>query len=149
LRALPALLLVLALFCCGRAQLRVEHVPQPDYPLLARTQRWQGTALIRVYIGTDGRVIFAKGSGTWPVLVEAAEENARQWVFAVPPSGQFPMEHTIRYTYKLVGEAADPVPYPTVKTKLPDAVEIIATSARGFVLPLAPLPKHKGRPRAR
>ena len=120
-------LIVLALSGC-RNEIHVQHMTQPDYPLRARFANEQGTVNVSVHIGADGKVIFAKGSGAPEMLVKAAEENVSQWTFGPFPSvSEFPQDHTIQYVYKLTGKPLAVVLEPTIRTFLPDRVEISAT----------------------
>ncbi len=117
--------------CCGcrRPDLRVAHMVQPDYPLAARIKNLQGTVELGITIEIDGKVSGALGSGADPILVEAAEKNARQWIWGPFPSRfQFPYYQEIQYVYELQGnpKAVVIVP-PMVNTDLPDRIEIIAT----------------------
>jgi len=97
----------------------------------------QGVALVNVGIGTDGKVIYATGKGASCLLVHAAEENAKGWVFQVPAHGRFPLEHEIRYTF-IFDKQGGPNLIPTVMTDLPDAVQITATPAAGDHMILIP-----------
>src|ERR1700738_793124 len=76
-------LMLVTLGC--RDKLRVERITDPEYPSPARYEGAQGTAIVMVTIDSSGKVTYAHGSGAPDVLVKAAEENARQWVF-----GPFP-----------------------------------------------------------
>jgi hypothetical protein len=99
----------------------------PEYPLGARIDHIQGTVELGVQIGMDGKVMWAHGAGASPVLVEAAEENARQWIWGpFPARFQFPYYHEIYYVYKLEGKPTDVSGPSDVKTDLPDRVEIIS-----------------------
>jgi TonB family protein len=87
----------LLLLGCGHANLKIESIGQPEYPLEARTERIQGTVVVEVQIGVNGKVLWAQGSGAKPVLVQAAEQNARQWVYGpFPPKFKFPLYHERR-----------------------------------------------------
>src|SRR5437660_1549114 len=95
-RMIVTLVLALALLAC-RDKLHIEKIAEPEYPLRARYEKLQGTVTVRVEIGPDGKVTFAEGSGAPEVLVKAAEENARQWVFGpFPAVNEFPIHHTIQ-----------------------------------------------------
>jgi hypothetical protein len=121
----------LLVFCstCQRHELKVEQIVQPEYPVPARSGNIQGTVQIGVQIGIDGRVLWAHGSGANPYLVEAAEKNARQWIWGpFPAKFEFPYYHEMLYVYRLEGKALAVAPGPpTVKTYLPDRIEIIST----------------------
>lgn len=83
---------------------------------------------MEVSIGVDGKVISAMGSGAHRILIEAAEENVRQWVFGpFPAVAEFPLSHKITYVYKLEGKPSTVAVPPRIKTFLPDRVEIITT----------------------
>jgi len=92
----------------------------------AHSRNIQGTVYVHIQIGADGRVLVARGQGTHPYLVKAAEDNVRQWVFGpFPPRGEYPIYHTVTYVYKLEGKPAAVFFYPpVVRTALPDRVEI-------------------------
>ena len=123
-----SLLVLLMLLGCRNDKLRVQRIEQPGYPLRARFENAQGVVAVRIDIAADGRVIFARGSGAPDVLVQAAEENIRQWTFGpFPPVSVFPIEHTVLYVYKLEGKSQLVAYEPTVKTFLPGKIEISAT----------------------
>lgn len=125
-RSIWLLLSVIALPGCTRP-LHVERIAQLEYPLSARFSNTEGTVIVTVIIGPDGKVISAHGSGAADILVKAAEENARQWVFGpFPPVAEFPIYHTIRYVYRLEGKAKAVAYNPTIRTFLPDRIEISA-----------------------
>ena len=82
---------------------------------------------MKILIGVDGRVIQVHGSGAHPILVEAAEKNARRWVFGpFPRVAEFPIYHTITYVFKLEGPPAYVLFPPAIRTFLPDRVELQA-----------------------
>jgi hypothetical protein len=89
----------------------------------------QGTVEVGLEIGIDGKVLWANASGANPYLVEAAKQNARPWVWGpFFARFEFPYYHKIQYVYRLEAKAAPMVfEPPTVKTNLPDRIEIIAT----------------------
>jgi len=132
--------LMLAALGC-RETLRVERITDPEYPSPARYESLQGTVVVMVIIGSDGRVTYAKGSGAPEILVKAAEDNARQWVFGpFPPVYEFPIHHSIRYVYKLEGKPKVVAIAPVIRTFLPDRVEI---SAVPLVSDYPPLEEYK------
>jgi TonB family protein len=132
---LRSLMLFAAFLCCScheanheADQTRVHWIPHPDYPLQARAENKQGTVVVTVLIGADGKVISAKGSGPHWLLVQAAEENARGWLFGpFPAIGEYPIEHKITYVYKLEGKPQFVVIRPIVKTQLPNRIDIVST----------------------
>lgn len=84
---------------------------------------------VKVQIGADGTVLSAKGSSAEPLLAVAAEENARLWVFDPPRGGHFPLEHTITYVFRLVGEPSQTSTVFFVQPHLPDSIEVEARPA--------------------
>ena len=95
--------------------------------------RWKSVA--------DGKITSAEGSGAPDILVKAAEENARQWVFGpFPARSEFPIYHVIRYIYKLDGKPKTVAYRPTIKTSLPDEIDI---SAVPLVSDYPPLENYK------
>ena len=59
----------------------IKH-PAPVYPAIARTARIQGTVILQAIIGKDGTVRDLTVIGTAsPLLVAAAKEAVRQWIY--------------------------------------------------------------------
>jgi TonB family protein len=147
LKAICSVVLFFGCISCHTDQLAVKRIANIDYPSRARFENIQGTVDVTISIGADGKVIFAKGSGAHPVLVQAAEENARQWLFGPFPSiAQFPIDHQIRYIFRLEGKPVF-VGLPTkIKTHLPDSVEVVAVPMVSDYTPVTPdspaAPKH-------
>ncbi len=54
---------------------------QPEYPPLARQARIQGTVRFTAVIGTDGHVVDLRLVSGHPLLVPAAQEAAKQYVY--------------------------------------------------------------------
>jgi TonB family protein len=54
---------------------------QPRYPTRAKRVNASGPVKVQITIAEDGKVIVAKAVSGHPLLLEAAEEAARQWVF--------------------------------------------------------------------
>ncbi|MFN7957576.1 MAG: M56 family metallopeptidase [Holophagaceae bacterium] len=97
---LPAILLVAALGAASLAasdapkapagapvemdfkKVRVKHQPEaPAYPPEAKSARIQGTVVVAVTIGTDGKVIEAKAESGPPELQACAVDYAKAWEF--------------------------------------------------------------------
>ena len=139
-------ILALGILGCG-GKLHVEHITDPVYPYPARYEGAQGTVVVNIAIASDGHVIYAKGSGAPEVLVKAAEENAKQWIFGpFPPACEFPIYHSIRYVYKLEGKPKAVAIQPVIRTFLPDRIEISAVPLVSDYPPLTdykPIPKTK------
>lgn len=63
--------------------------PKPEYPLEARQRNWQGTVVLRVYVGADGdtqQVVVQRSSGH-EVLDESALEAVKDWRFVPAKRG--------------------------------------------------------------
>lgn len=63
--------------------------PKPEYPLTARQRHWQGTVLLRVYVGADGKalqVTIQRSSGH-DTLDESALDAVKQWRFVPAKRG--------------------------------------------------------------
>jgi protein TonB len=66
--------------------------PPPAYPRMSFRLGEEGTTIVRVFIGTDGRALKAqvqKSSG-YPRLDEAAEATARSWQYVPGKRGGVP-----------------------------------------------------------
>lgn len=57
------------------------HQVQPEYPQLARERHIRGTVIIEIRIGTSGRVTAARIVTGHPLLVNAAQNAVRQWIY--------------------------------------------------------------------
>jgi len=131
---------------CGGQQLQVQHFVSPDYPTQAHTANIQGTVKVEVMIGGDGKVFWAKGTGGHPLLVEEAEKNIRLWTFGPFPSvAEFPIRHSVTYSFKLQGEPVIGLLLPTIKTHLPDSVEIVSCPSRPGLVSEPPPPASPGK----
>ncbi|MCL4788105.1 MAG: TonB family protein [Verrucomicrobia bacterium] len=63
--------------------------PKPNYPRQAERQRQEGTVVVRLSVGEDGRVLQAEAveSCPWPLLNEAALKVVRErWHFPAGPA---------------------------------------------------------------
>jgi len=90
--------------------------------------RLEGTVSVSLAIGPDGKVLSAHGAGAHPLLVQAAEENVRNWAFGFAGRPRrFPFRWTILYAYKLADSAVQPA-CPTVVMHLPTRVEITSVA---------------------
>jgi TonB family protein len=61
-----------------------RHMPHkigPIYPAMAALAHVQGTVLLKVEIGTDGRVINVEPLSGPPILVTAASDAVREWTY--------------------------------------------------------------------
>jgi len=55
--------------------------PSPEYPVLARQARVQGTVVIDAIIDTNGNVVDVKVVSGHPLLIQAALDAVKQWKF--------------------------------------------------------------------
>src|SRR5215831_7566869 len=70
----------------------VSRSVQPDYPMLARQMRVQGSVLMQALIGRDGLIEDLRVLSGPPILANAAEEAVRQWHFKPHFVGSQPVE---------------------------------------------------------
>lgn len=66
--------------------------PKPDYPMEARQRHWQGTVLLRVYVGADGKALQVniQRSSNHDTLDESALDAVKQWRFVPAKRGDTP-----------------------------------------------------------
>ena len=70
----------------------VTRSVQPDYPMLARQMRVQGSVILQALIGRDGLIQDLRVLSGPPILANAAEEAVRQWHFKPHYVGAQPVE---------------------------------------------------------
>jgi len=70
----------------------VARSVQPDYPVLARQMRVQGSVILQALIGRDGMIQDLRILSGPPILANAAEEAVRQWHFKPHFVGSQPVE---------------------------------------------------------
>ena len=70
----------------------VTRSVQPDYPMLARQMRVQGSVLLQALIGRDGMIQDLRVLSGPPILAAAAQEAVRQWHFKPHYVGAQPVE---------------------------------------------------------
>src|SRR5215831_851358 len=70
----------------------VSRSVQPDYPMLARQMRVQGSVVMQALIGRDGLIEDLRVLSGPPILANAAEEAVRQWHFKPHFVGSLPVE---------------------------------------------------------
>jgi len=59
----------------------VSRPVRPDYPLLARQMKVEGSVILQVLIGRDGLIQNLHVLSGPPILASAAEEAVKQWHF--------------------------------------------------------------------
>jgi len=132
----------------------VLHMANPEYPPQALVANMQGTVSVGILIGADGKVMVAKaGCSAYPVLAEAAEKNVRQWEFGpFPPEATFPIHHIVTYVFTLKGPPLSVGVVPTIRTHLPDEVDIESRLFKNdldFLQPISPAESPKPLPGAK
>jgi TonB family protein len=65
---------------------------QPEYPMLARQMRVQGSVMLQALIGRDGMIQDLRVLSGPPILAGAAQEAVRQWHFKPHYVGAQPVE---------------------------------------------------------
>ena len=70
----------------------VSRSVQPNYPMLARQMRVQGSVIMQALIGRDGLIEDLHVLSGPPILANAAEEAVRQWHFKPHFVGSLPVE---------------------------------------------------------
>jgi protein TonB len=72
---------------------------QPQYPAKAKRVNASGPVDVQITISAGGLVTVAKAISGHPLLREAAEEAARQWVFKPATLNGVPVETQIVLTF--------------------------------------------------
>jgi protein TonB len=72
--------------------------PAPAYPALARKRGYEGTVVLEVFIGRNGRVLDLKvhQSSGYAVLDEAALAGVKHWQFQPGKRGETPIDMWVR-----------------------------------------------------
>ena len=60
---------------------KLLHKVEPDYPTAALQHRIQGTVRFNVIIGKDGHIERLRLASGHPLLVRAAREAVKQWIY--------------------------------------------------------------------
>jgi TonB family protein len=76
----------------------VSRPVRPDYPLLARQMKVQGSVILQVLIGRDGLIQNLHVLSGPPILASAAEEAVKQWHFKPHYQGADTVETQARIT---------------------------------------------------
>ena len=76
----------------------VSHPVTPDYPLLARQMKVQGSVILLALIGRDGLIQDLRILSGPPILSEAAREAVRQWHFKPHYEGSDAVETVAKVT---------------------------------------------------
>ncbi len=76
----------------------VTRTVQPEYPLLARQAKVQGSVILQALIGKDGIIQNLRVVGGPPILASAAQDAVRQWRFKPHLIGVEPVETQAKIT---------------------------------------------------
>jgi TonB family protein len=90
---------------------KITHV-DPVYPEQARQARIQGSVIVQITIGTDGRVSNARVIRSLPMLDQAALDAVKQWVYDASAI-KAPVTFTVTVPFAVT------VPPPTIATPRP------------------------------
>jgi len=71
---------------------KLIHQVTPVYPPLARQARIEGTVQLQAFIGRDGRIRDLRVTSGHPLLIPAAVEAVRQWVYRPTTLNGSPVE---------------------------------------------------------
>jgi TonB family protein len=82
----------------GDATSVVSHSVRPDYPMLARQMKVQGSVVLEALIGREGRIQTLRVISGPPILANAAQEAVRQWHFKPHFEGTEMVETRARIT---------------------------------------------------
>ena len=76
----------------------VSRPVKPDYPLLARQMKVQGSVILQALIGRDGLIQDLHVLSGPPILASAAQEAVKQWHFKPHYQGAQAVETQARIT---------------------------------------------------
>jgi TonB family protein len=76
----------------------VAHPVRPDYPLLARQMKVQGSVILQALIGRDGIIQNLRVVSGPHILASAAQDAVRQWHFKPHLEGTEPVETEAKIT---------------------------------------------------
>ncbi|SRR6266567_9633291 len=76
----------------------VTQPAKPDYPLLARPMKVQGSVILQALIGRDGRIQDLRVVSGPPILAGAAEQAVKQWHFKPHFQNNSPVETQAKIT---------------------------------------------------
>ena len=76
----------------------VSRPVKPDYPLLARQMKVQGSVILQALIGRDGLIQDLRVVSGPPILATAAQDAVKQWHFKPHYQGSDAVETQARIT---------------------------------------------------
>jgi protein TonB len=62
-------------------QQRLVHEVPPEYPATARQRKIHGIVTVEIRVNTEGRVTAARTISGHPLLIDAALDAVRQWIY--------------------------------------------------------------------
>ena len=80
----------------------VNQTVRPDYPLLARQMKVQGSVILQALIGRDGLIQNIRVISGPPILASAAQEAVKQWHFKPHYEGAETVETQAKITVNFV-----------------------------------------------
>ena len=92
-----AAILVTATLSHAQSVRVVKKQVQPLYPSLARQTHVEGSVRLEVVIGANGQVRSVKPIGGHPLLINAAQDAVKRWVFE-PAGGESTQEIVVKFT---------------------------------------------------
>jgi TonB family protein len=78
----------------------------PVYGALARTAHVGGEVSVELIIDSNGKVKSVKGSSGHPLLLDAAKEASRQWLFAPVGNDAVDRVATVTFVFKMMPRCA-------------------------------------------
>jgi len=76
----------------------VTNTVQPDYPMLARQMKVEGSVILQALIARDGNIQDLRVLSGSPILAHAAQEAVKQWHFKPHYEGSVSVETQARIT---------------------------------------------------
>jgi protein TonB len=73
-------------------QRRLVWEVQPEYPAIAEQRHIHGIVTVEIHVGTNGRVTAGRVISGHPLLIDAALDAVRQWVYRPMTVGGGPTE---------------------------------------------------------
>ena len=110
------------------ATLTVKHGESLSYPAMARMARVQGEVVVNVQLNDRGEVVSSKIERGHPMLIQAADDNVKHWVF----NGPIAAGDTVSITYEFRLEGVAKSEGPDYATRIsfdfpPDRIMVTST----------------------
>jgi TonB family protein len=124
-RIIVILIMAVLVSQVAAAQVCARQVDVPKYSPIALAAVVSGVVDLSITVGAQGKVTSVEGTGL-PMLVEAAKENVKRWVFCEPEKNQI-THFQLRYDYRIKGARIYRVPPAKVIIDL-EAGTVVITS---------------------